>query len=130
MFEVCNVMTDESLGEAIDRLAVINDMMLEMNGEECLDYTYESFLEVRVITSLLIKSHIKMLIRMSVRRTGAMTCRSCGGRGCGRPAQSLAGIRQQTRPSRSTDPRCPSSSSSNGALTLSGRISPMRCCKG
>ena len=48
MFEVCNVMTDESLGEAIDRLAVINDMMLEMNGEECLDYTYESFLEVRV----------------------------------------------------------------------------------
>ena len=57
MFEVCNVMTDESLGEAIDRLAVINDMMLEMNGEECLDYTYESFLEVRSITSLLIKSH-------------------------------------------------------------------------
>ena len=45
MFEVCNVMTDEAQGEAIDRLAVINDMMLEMNGEECLDYTYESFLE-------------------------------------------------------------------------------------
>ena len=54
MFEVCNVMTDESLGEAIDRLAVINDMMLEMNGEECLDYTYESFLEVRV------KNHLKI----------------------------------------------------------------------
>ena len=48
MFEVCNVMTDASLGEAVDRLAVINDMMLEMNGEECLDYTYESFLEVSV----------------------------------------------------------------------------------
>ena len=59
MFEVCNVMTDESLGEAIDRLAVINDMMLEMNGEECLDYTYESFLEVRVIKSLLRLNHEK-----------------------------------------------------------------------
>ena len=45
MFEVCNVMTDEAQGDAVDRLAVINDMMLEMNGEECLDYTYESFLE-------------------------------------------------------------------------------------
>ena len=105
MFEVCNVMTDESLGEAIDRLAVINDMMLEMNGEECLDYTYESFLEVRVSSS--VKINTLMLIRMSVRRTGEMTCRSCGGRGCGRPAQSLAGIRQQTRPSRSTDPPFP-----------------------
>ena len=38
-------MTDEAQGDAVDRLAVINDMMLEMNGEECLDYTYESFLE-------------------------------------------------------------------------------------
>ena len=59
MFEVCNVMTDESLGEAIDRLAVINDMMLEMNGEECLDYTYESFLEVKVNDHLKITSHKK-----------------------------------------------------------------------
>ena len=105
MFEVCNVMTDESLGEAVDRLAVINDMMLEMNGEECLDYTYESFLEVRTSTNQ--NSVTNVFIRMSVRRTGGMTCPLCGGRGCGRPAQSSAGIRQQTRPSRSTDPPSP-----------------------
>ena len=46
MFEVCNVMINESLGEAIDRLEVINDMMLEQNAEECLDHTYAAFLQV------------------------------------------------------------------------------------
>ena len=46
MFAVCEVMTDESLGSAVDRLAVFNDMMLEMNGEECLDHTYDTFLQV------------------------------------------------------------------------------------
>jgi len=44
MVEVCRVMTDETLGEPLDRLAVVNDMMLEMNGEECLDHTYATFL--------------------------------------------------------------------------------------
>ena len=44
MVEVCSVMTDEGLGEPLDRLAVVNDMMLEMNAEECLDHTYATFL--------------------------------------------------------------------------------------
>ena len=44
MVEVCRVMTDETLGEPLVRLAVVNDMMLEMNGEECLDHTYATFL--------------------------------------------------------------------------------------
>ena len=60
MFEVCNVMTDESLGEAIDRLAVINDMMLEMNGEDCLEESYEAFLEVRVTQTFKTQSFINV----------------------------------------------------------------------
>ena len=37
-------MTDEGLGDAVDRLAAVNDIMLEMNGLECLDHTYDTFL--------------------------------------------------------------------------------------
>ena len=38
-------MTDESLGEPINRLAVFNDLMLEMYyEEECLEHTYDAFL--------------------------------------------------------------------------------------
>ena len=97
MFEVCNVMTDEAQGDAIDRLAVINDMMLEMNGEECLDYTYESFLEASLSQQNCLKIHNNVIIRRSLRSTGGRMCPLCGGRGCGRPVLSLAGIRQLTR---------------------------------
>ena len=59
IFSVCRVMTDEGLGDPVDRfddeydldddddvvrLSVFNDMMLEMNAEECLDHTYDAFL--------------------------------------------------------------------------------------
>ena len=38
-------MTDDGIGAAIDRLAAVNDIMLEMNGIECLDHTYQTFLD-------------------------------------------------------------------------------------
>ena len=44
IFSVCGVMTDESLGDPLTRLAVFNDMMLEMYEEECLEHTYAAFL--------------------------------------------------------------------------------------
>ena len=47
IFSVCGVMTDESLGDPVTRLAVFNDMMLEMYYEkECLEHTYAGFLSV------------------------------------------------------------------------------------
>ena len=37
-------MTDESLGDPVDRLAAVNEIMMEMSGEECVDHTYNTFL--------------------------------------------------------------------------------------
>ena len=45
IFSICGVMTDDGIGAAIDRLAAVNDIMLEMNGIECLDHTYQTFLD-------------------------------------------------------------------------------------
>ena len=39
-------MTDESLGDPVDRLAAVNEIMLEMGGEECVDHTYDAFLQM------------------------------------------------------------------------------------
>ena len=41
----CAVMTDEGLGDPVDRLAAVTEIMLEEDGEECLDHAYNSFLE-------------------------------------------------------------------------------------
>lgn len=38
-------MTDETLGDPVDRLAAVNEIMLEMSGEECVDHTYDAFLQ-------------------------------------------------------------------------------------
>ena len=43
IFSVCAIMTDEELGKPIDRLAVVNTLMMN-DEDECLDHTYESFL--------------------------------------------------------------------------------------
>merc|ERR1719210_2841834 len=45
IFSICAVMTDESLGEPVDRLAAVNEIMMEMSGEECVDHTYNTFLQ-------------------------------------------------------------------------------------
>jgi len=46
IFSICALMTDESLGTPLDRLAAVNDVMLELNQEECIDHSYESFLSL------------------------------------------------------------------------------------
>jgi len=51
IFSICKVMTDESLGEPIDRLAVVNDIMLSLNQDECVDHTYASFLSLLTDTT-------------------------------------------------------------------------------
>ena len=48
IFSVCAIMTDEGLGKPIDRLAVVNTLMMQ---DECLDHTYETFLS-KVSTTL------------------------------------------------------------------------------
>merc|ERR1711936_1238285 len=45
IFSICAVMTDETLGDPVDRLAAVNEIMLEMSGEECVDHTYDAFLQ-------------------------------------------------------------------------------------
>jgi len=45
IFSICAVMTDESLADPVDRLAAVNEIMLEMSGEECVDHTYQAFLQ-------------------------------------------------------------------------------------
>ena len=44
-------MTDESLGDPVDRLAAVNEIMLEMGGEECVDHTYDAFLQMLTDTN-------------------------------------------------------------------------------
>merc|ERR1739838_699827 len=44
IFSVCAILTDETLGSPLERLAAVNTMMLGENGEECLDHTYETFI--------------------------------------------------------------------------------------
>merc|ERR1719167_807465 len=51
IFSICEVMTDESIGEPINRLAAVNDIMLGLNQEECVDHEYESFLSLLTETS-------------------------------------------------------------------------------
>merc|ERR1719430_2991127 len=44
IFSTCAIMTDESMGEPILRLAAVNDVMLSMGQDECLDHSYASYL--------------------------------------------------------------------------------------
>merc|ERR1719513_223406 len=44
IFSICAIMTDDSIGEPINRLAAVNDVMLSMGQDECLDHSYASYL--------------------------------------------------------------------------------------
>jgi len=46
IFSICAIMTDESLGEPMNRLAALNDVLLGPDQEMCLDHTYNSFLSL------------------------------------------------------------------------------------
>lgn len=37
---VCNILTNEQIGIPLDRLAYINNMLLNATNEKCLDYRY------------------------------------------------------------------------------------------
>ena len=52
IFSICAIMTDESLTDPVDRLAAVNDIMLEMSGEECVDHTYQAFLQDLINTNI------------------------------------------------------------------------------
>ena len=39
---VCDIMTDDSQGSDLQRLALVNDLSLKMSDEKCLDHTYLS----------------------------------------------------------------------------------------
>lgn len=41
---ICEIMTNESMGPPIDRLAVINEMILEVGNQTCLDYKYDKMI--------------------------------------------------------------------------------------
>lgn len=41
---VCNIMTNQTLGTPVDRLAKINDLILDISNETCLDYNYENMI--------------------------------------------------------------------------------------
>ena len=42
IFATCDIMTNETIGSTVERLAKINEIML--GGEKCADHTYQSFL--------------------------------------------------------------------------------------
>jgi len=44
IFSICAIMTDDSIGEPINRLAAVNDVMLGSDADMCLDHTYATFL--------------------------------------------------------------------------------------
>merc|ERR1719320_844947 len=44
IFSICAIMTDDSIGEPINRLAAVNDVMLGSDADTCLDHTYATFL--------------------------------------------------------------------------------------
>jgi len=43
--DVCEIMENESLGSPLDRLSELNEFYLALSGTECLDYTYQSFVD-------------------------------------------------------------------------------------
>merc|ERR1712002_375010 len=43
---LCSIMTDETFASPLERLAVVNSMMLEEAGEPCIMHDYESFLNI------------------------------------------------------------------------------------
>jgi len=51
IFSICETMTDENIGEPINRLATVNGRLLGSNKEKCLNHTYESFLDLITETS-------------------------------------------------------------------------------
>jgi len=44
--DVCEIMKDQEIGTPLERLSALNSFYLPLAGMECLDYTYQSFLDM------------------------------------------------------------------------------------
>lgn len=40
----CDILTNETLGIAVDRLAILSTKILNASGDKCLDYTYNKMI--------------------------------------------------------------------------------------
>ena len=52
IFDVCRIMTAEGIGDALDRLDIINNVMRYAEKQLCFDHTYEGWLQVGFHTSI------------------------------------------------------------------------------
>ncbi|XP_072396390.1 putative serine protease F56F10.1 isoform X1 [Diabrotica undecimpunctata] len=42
---LCDILLDESIGPEINRLAAVNNLILDVDGEKCLDYSYNKMID-------------------------------------------------------------------------------------
>lgn len=49
--EVCDIMVNDTLGPQIDRLAAVNELLLNQSKEKCLDYKYDKMVKEMQNTS-------------------------------------------------------------------------------
>lgn len=49
--EVCDIMVNDTLGPQIDRLAAVNELLLNQSKEKCLDYKYDKMVQQMQNTS-------------------------------------------------------------------------------
>ncbi|XP_057668742.1 putative serine protease F56F10.1 isoform X1 [Diorhabda carinulata] len=42
---LCDIMVNETIGPEVNRLAAVNDLLLRVNNETCLDYKYDKMIE-------------------------------------------------------------------------------------
>jgi len=52
IFSVCSIMADESNGSELERFAMLNEAVLAMYGEECLDVSYAGWIDLLSDTSV------------------------------------------------------------------------------
>ena len=49
--DLCDIMTNESIGDELDRYAAVNAMFLKMEGSENLDVNYQEYVQFMKNTS-------------------------------------------------------------------------------
>lgn len=50
--DLCRIMTNQSIGTPVDRLAAVNNLLLTANEENCLEYNYDKMIEELRNTSI------------------------------------------------------------------------------
>lgn len=49
--DVCDIMVNSTIGAQIDRLAAVNELLLDQSKEKCLDYKYDKMIQLMRNTS-------------------------------------------------------------------------------